>query len=320
MSRPTADAGERAAGAASRDRPASGLPVSLATLLGSAALVPTAGVLALRLARNAPVGLPPAGRAATPAVTTLAAVVPALALLGLAVDADARAERVALAAAGVFGLVGAADAAAWLPAAAAVLAGTSAALVVELAERAHVRVGPVDSLRAAFAPIARPAAVAALGALALAWSLAASAGIGTTTLRPAGAAVAFATLAALPLARGVDRTLDLGLWAVAAFAVVVAAASAPFVAGAVALVAFGAGTVPLALLALGIGGALTTVVADARRRAFGPAVAAALLLFAGVPGTLPRAVAFALGLVVLVREWAPAGAETERTPGGVADA
>ncbi|WP_436931716.1 hypothetical protein [Halosimplex halobium] len=297
-----------------------GLPGSPATLAGAVALVPTAGVLILRLVRNAPGGLPPVGRAVAPTVTTLAAVVPALAVLGLAVDTDARAERVALAAVGVFGLVGAVDAAAWLPAAAAVLAGTGAALVAELADRAHARVGAVDSLRAALAPVARPGGVAVLGSLALAWSLAASAGLGTTTLRPAGAAVAFATLAALPLARGVDATIDLGLWAVGAFAVVVAAVSAPFVAGAVALVAFDAGTVPLSLLALGIGGAVASVVADARRRTFGPAVAAALLLTAGVPATLPRAVAFALGLVVLVQEWAPAGAETEGLSGGVADA
>ncbi|QLH82971.1 hypothetical protein [Halosimplex pelagicum] len=327
MSRPTANAGDSAAGSgdqtalsAARERLGGGLPGSPATLLGAVALVPTAGVLSLRLLRNAPGGLPPVGRAVMPAVSALAAVVPALAALGLAVDADRRAGRVALAAVGVFGLVGAADGAAWLPAAAAVLVGTGAALVVELAERAHARVGAVDSLRAALAPVARPGAVAALGALALAWSLAASAGIGTTTLRPAGAAVAFATLAALPLARRLDGAVDLGLWAVAAFAVVVLAAAAPFVAGAVVLVAFGAGTVPLALLALGIGGCVATVVADARRRSFGPAVAAALLLTAGVPGTLPRAVAFALGLVVLVREWAPAGAETGGTSGGVADA
>lgn len=320
MSRPTADAGDRAAGAASRDRPASGLPVSLATVLGAIALVPTAGVLTLRLLRNAPIGLPPVGRAAAPTVTTLSAVVPALAAVGLAVDTDDRAERVALAAVGVFALVGAADAAVWLPAAAAVVVGTVAALALGLAERADARVGAIDSLGVAFAPIARPAAVAALGALALAWSLAASAGLGTTTLRPAGAVVAFATLAALPLARGVDGAVDLGLWAVAAFTVVVAAASAPFVAGAVALVAFGAGTVPLTLIALGIGGALAAVVADARRRAFAPAVAAALLLFAGVPATLPRAVAFALGLIVLVREWDGAGSESGTTAGGVADA
>jgi hypothetical protein len=320
VSQPTPDAGDSTVRTAVRTRIGDGLPGSPATLAGAVALVPTAGVLVLRLVRNAPGGLPPVGRAAAPTVTTLAAVVPALAVLGLAVDTDARAERVALAAVGVFGLVGAVDAAAWLPAAAAVLAGTGAALVAELADRAHAHVGPTDSLRAALAPVARPGAVAALGALALAWSLAASAGLGTTTLRPAGAAVAFATLAALPLARGLDGVVDLGLWVVAAFAVVVAAVSAPFVAGAVALVAFDAGTVPLSLLALGIGGAVATVVADARRRAFGPAVAAALLLTAGVPATLPRAVAFALGLVVLVREWPPAGAETEGLSGGVADA
>ncbi|WP_436910169.1 hypothetical protein [Halosimplex marinum] len=327
MSQPTAntgdsaaDTGERTALSDARERLDGGLPGSPATLAGAVALVPTAGVLVLRLVRNAPGGLPPVGRAVAPTVTTLAAVVPALAVLGLAVGTDARAERVALAAVGVFGLVGAVDAAAWLPAAAAVLAGTGAALVVELRERAHARAGAVDSLRAALAPVARPGAVAALGTLALGWSLAAAAGLGTTTLRPAGAAVAFVALAALPLVRRLDGLVDLGLWAVGTFAVVVAAASAPFVAGAVALVAFDAGTVPLSLLALGIGGAVATAVADARRRAFGPAVAAALLLTAGVPATLPRAVAFALGLVVLVREWDGSGPGIGKTTGGVADA
>ncbi len=306
-----------------RRRAAGDLPVSTAALLGAVALVPTAGVLGLRVLRNAPVALPDVARTATPAVQTLAAVVPALAALGLAVGSDRRAARVALAAVGVFGLLGAVDAAAWLPAAAAVLVGTTAALALDLG-------GLVDPLRAdtdprdALSPAIRPASLAALGVLALAWSLIASAGIGTTTFRPAGAALAFATLAALPLVRGLDGAVELGLWALAAFAVTVTAASAPFVAGAVVLVAFGAGSVPFVLLALGIGGAVATVVADARRGALGPAVGAALLLAAGVPATLPRAVAFGLGLLLVVREWAPAArpVSTDRAEarGGVADA
>ncbi|WP_459192031.1 hypothetical protein [Halosimplex sp. J119] len=319
MSQPTVDGAE----AADPGLRLGGRPVSLAALLGAVALVPTAGVTLVRVLRNAPASLPAVVRDSTPAVEGLAAVVPALAVLGLALAATTRTRRVALAAVGVFALVGAVADAAWLPAAAAVTVGTTAALASAVGRMAD----PLRAdtrLRDAFAPIARPAALVALGVLALGWSLVASAGIETTTFRPAGATLAFVTLAALPLVRGIEGALALGLWAVAAFAVVLAAASAPFVAGAVVLVAFGAGSVPLALLALGIGGAVATIVADARRRAFGPAVGAALLLAAGVPATLPRAVAFALGLLVIVREWDPTAraalAAGDAAAGGVADA
>ncbi|WP_436927158.1 hypothetical protein [Halosimplex amylolyticum] len=322
MSQPTADG----TGLADDERGyrAAALPVSLATLLGAVALVPTAGVLGLRLLRNAPTTLPPVARTATPAATAAAGVVPALAMLGLAIATDRRGERIALAAVGVFAVLGAVDPAAWLPAAAAVLVGTTVALPLELGRLVDPLRADTD-LRDALGPALGPAALAALGVLALTWSLVASAGIETTTFRPAGAALAFATLAALPLVRVLDGAVELGLWALAAFAVAVAAASAPFVAGAVVLVAFGAGSVPFVLLALGIGGAVATAVADARRGALGPAVGAALLLAAGVPATLPRAVAFALGLVVLVREWGPIAAGvapdgTAPSPRGVADA
>ncbi|WP_123533325.1 hypothetical protein [Halosimplex salinum] len=319
MSRPTAG---RADVAGARRRGEGGLPVSVATLLGALALAPTVGVLVLRVLRNAPATLPPVLRGSTPTMATIAAFVPAFAVIGLAAATDRRAERVALAAVGVFALLGAVDAAAWLPAAAATVAGASAVLAIEFRGRAGHSTRPLS--RATLSRIARPALVTGLGVAALAVSLAASAGVATATLRPAGATLAFATLAALPIARALDG-VDLGLWVVAAFAVTVGAVSAPFVAGAVVLVAFGAGSVPFVLLALGIGGALATTVADARRGALGPAVAAALLLSAGVPATLPRAVAFAFGLVLLAREWGPMAGDihsdgTAPSAGGVADA
>lgn len=315
-------AAEQTALAGARSRLQSGLPVSVAAALGAIALVPTAGVLLVRLVRNLPVGLPAVVREASPAVETLAAVVPALALVALATVAQRRAERVALAAVGVFALLGAVDGAAWLPAAAATLVGATTALALWLRERVPEERDPLSA--SGLQTVSGPLVVAVLGLVALATSLGASAGIETTTLRPAGAVLVFATLAALPVVRSLDGYLGLGLWVVSAFAVVVGAASAPFVAGAVVLIALGAGTAPLALLAMGLGGGVATVVADARRHAFGPAVGAALLLFAGVPATLPRAVAFALGLVVLVREWDASGetvgGAAASASGGVADA
>lgn len=307
MSQPTAD--EALTGASHHI--GDGIPVSPAAALGAVALVPTAGLTTLRLLRNAPVGLPSAARAATPVVATLAAVVPALALLGLALATERRAGRVALAAVGVFAVLGAVDTAAWLPAAAATVVGGAVALALEL--------GLTDDVSShTLRRIQGPALVAALGVAALTCSLAGSAGIGPAALRPAGATLAFVTLASLPLARGLDGTVDLGLWVAVTVGVVAGAVAAPFVAGAIVLVALGAGAVPFALVAIGVGGAVATAVADARRHAFGPAVAAALLLLAGVPGTLSRAVAFVLALVVLAREWDVADAAV--ASGGVTDA
>lgn len=315
-------AADGAALADARDRIQRDSPVSVATALGVLALVPTVGVLLLRLVRNLPVGLPAVVRGASPAVETLAAVVPALALVGLAIVVERRAERVALAAVGVFVLLGTADSAAWLPAAAATVAGATAAVALELRERLPAGADPLST--PALRAVSGPAVVAVLGVLTLVCSLGASAGFATTTLRSAGAVLVFGTLAALPVLRSLEGSLGLAIWVVATFAVVVGAASAPFVAGAVVLVALGAGTAPLALLALGIGGGVATVVADTRRHAFGAAVGAALVLFAGVPATLPRAVAFALGLVVLVREWGPTADptadESSASTRGVADA
>ncbi|MFB6139818.1 MAG: hypothetical protein ABEJ26_05230, partial [Halosimplex sp.] len=73
MSQPTADGADRTGATGVGRLVAGDLPVSAAALLGALALVPTAGGLALRLLRNAPVAFPPAVRAAAPAVEALAA-------------------------------------------------------------------------------------------------------------------------------------------------------------------------------------------------------------------------------------------------------
>lgn len=297
MSRPTVAPHD---GAERRQR--RGRSVPPAALLGAGALVPAAGVTLLRLARNAPVSLPRALSDVTPAVEALAAVAAGLAFVGLAAVTDRRAERVAVAAVGVFAVPGAVADAAWLPAATAAVTGCAAALAL--------RAVPVA------APLrrrGRPLVPAALGLLALAASLTGSAGLWTASLRPLGASLTFAAMAALPFARTPDAPVgaEPWLWGVATAAVVLAAANAPFVAGAVALAALGAGSVSLPLLAAGVGGALTAATVDLHRRAYAPAVGAALLLFAGAPATLPRAAAFALGLVATARGWTLPAADSE---------
>ncbi len=290
MSRPTVSRYDGTARRHARDR-----SVPPAALLGAGALVPAAGVTLLRLLRNAPVALPRAVYDVEPAVEAFAAVAAGLAFVGLAASTDRRAERAALAAIGVFAVLGVLDGAAWLPAAAATSTGCAAAVAL----RARVVVGTPLWRRG------RPLVPAALGLLTIAASLAGSAGLWTASLRPVGASLAFATAAALPVARLPDAPVgaELWLWGVVTAAAVLAAASAPFVAGAVALTALGAGSVSLPLLAAGVGGAVAAAVVDLRHRAYEPAVGAALLLFSGTPTTLPRAAAFALGLVVLARGW-----------------
>lgn len=293
----------------------------LATTVGLVALAPVAALTLARLLRNSPAGLPAAVREAVPVLTTLAAVVPAFAFLALGAAADRRPARTAHLALGVFPAMAVATDGAWLAAAAVVAVVSAAALALALRDRATGDGSATLSVEGL-----APAVVSVFGVAAIAASLAGAAGIAPLTLLPLGAAAAFATLAALALGRLTDG-VDLLVWVGAAVAVGWWAIGAPFVAGAVTLVAFGAGQVPFVLLVLGVGGAVAVSVAALRRGAVGPAVGALLLLFAGVPGRLPRAVAFALGLVVLVRTWdagrpdaTAASAGTATTSGGGTDA
>lgn len=270
------------------------VPPSVQATLGSIALAPVAATTALRVLRNAPAPLPEWLGATLSAVSTLSAIAPALALAGLGAVADRRAERVALLAAGVFPLLAAFGDPAWLPAAAALVAGGGTAVALTLQRRG-------------FPPA--PTAVAALGGGALACSLAGVAGVAPVALRSLGATLAFAALAALPVARSLD-TAGLLAWVIGTLAVVWLVASAPFVAGAVTLVAFAAGDVPAVLLAGGVAGALVVALAAGWRRNLGVAVGALLLLAAGAPAGLARGTAVVLGLVVLVATWDGVASET----------
>jgi len=274
--------------------------VSVHAALGGIALGPVAATTALRILRNAPVTLPEWLGAAFPAIATLAAVTPALALVGLGATVDRRADRVALLAAGVFPLLAVVGDPAWLPAAAALVTGGGAAVALALQ-------------RPGFPPA--PTAVAALGVGALCCSIAGVAGVATVTFRSFGAILAFAALAALPITRSLD-TAGLVAWVVGTLAVVWLVASAPFVAGAVTLVAFAAGDVPAVLLAGGVAGGLVVAIAAGLERDWGVAVGALLVLVAGAPASLARGTAVVLGLVVLVETWS--GPETRSTddPGG----
>jgi len=293
MSQPTADTAETTAeqtdAGTGRSRLWLSSPgeVSVHTALGGVALAPVAATTVLRILRNAPVTLPEWLGAAFPAIATLAAVVPALALAGLGASVDRRAERVALLAAGVFPLLAVVGDPAWFPAAAALVTGGSGAVAFSLRD-------------SGFQP--GPTAIAVLGTAALCCSIAGAAGFAAVTLGSVGAGIAFVGLAGLPFVRSLD-TPGFVCWVLATVVVTWLVASAPFVAGAVTLVAFAAGDIPAILLAAGVAGGLVVALAGLWNHRWGVAVGALLLLAAGAPATLARGTAVVLGLVVLVETW-----------------
>ncbi|WP_254546345.1 phosphate ABC transporter permease [Halomarina pelagica] len=281
MSRHSASTGDehRPTGAGSL---AGALSVSPRGAVGALALLAPAATTLLRVARNAPTTLPPVVADAYPSVALAAALGPAAAAVLLGALTDDVRERVGLAFVGVFGPAGAFVPAAWLPAAGAVVGGT--ALAVYARRR---RLG------------ARRFAVAALVVVAMAASLAGAAGVASVTLRPLGSTLA---LLGVGLAPAFVRSAwpDWTVGALAALLALKAGLSAPFATGAVVLVGGAVVGTPLPVVALAVGGAVATAAAALRRRAPEAAVGVALLAVAGVPATLPRALAVCVGVDLLV--------------------
>jgi hypothetical protein len=276
-------------------RVADASPVTAATLAGLCALLPVVATTLYRVANNAPGSLP--GRVTDLAAVVLPAAVagPAVAALGLAAVAERSGERVGLTLVGAFGLVALASPTAWLPAVVGAVVGAGALAGDRLWPR--VRRRDATAVRPALAALALVAGVAV--------SLAATAGVAPATGRPLGGALALVGAGLVPTLVEVDR-LDLLWGGVVAVAGVALATNAPYVAGAVLLVGGGVVGVPLGLVALGVGGAVAALVAGLRRGRGDAAFGGALLLAAGVPGTLPRA----LGVVVALALLVPAGGES----------
>ncbi len=251
---------------------------------GLAAAAAVCLLAAVRVARNAPLGEAPAGiQPVHDLAGPAAVVVPAAVAVAVGVADDDDRALVGLVAAGVFALFagfgpgGAAAAAAGvLPVAAALVA------VPALLDRPR-----------------RRAPVAALAVAAVALSLGATAGPFGPDVRWLGTVAALGALAVAPLAVR-PSPLALGAGVGAAAAVAAGALAAPFVAGA-ALLAVGAAVDPgIALAALGVGGGVAVVAEGARRRRVTGVAAGILLLGAGVPATVPRALAVVLGLHLLI--------------------
>ena len=203
----------------------------------------------------------------------------AVAAFWLGVSEDDALSGVGLLFVGVFGLLAVAVGLA-TPTAVALVAGTTL-----------VAVGARTDLGVA------SAAATALLVAALALSLAG--GLGWPALRPAGSTLALLAVAATPAFAATDwRALAVSG---AAFAVLTAAGLAyPFLAGATTLVGGGVVGASMPVVALAVGGAVTTASAAARQRRLGLLAGVAILALAGVPATLSRAIPFALGVATIL--------------------
>jgi hypothetical protein len=189
--------------------------------------------------------------------------------------------RAGLAVAGVFGLLGLYVPAAALPAAVGVLGGTLAVVVG-----------------------ARPAGgtATAVGAtlwVGLAASLSSATGIVDPSLRPLASLVVLAGVAALPLVRQPGMPGWIAGGATTAVVVWIGTA-APFVAGAVVLVGFGAVGTPLLAVAVAAGGGVAALGGALSARRWQGALGVGLLVLAGVPATIPDVHAAGAGLALLL--------------------
>ena len=262
---------------------------SLADLaVGAAAVAVAARYLAV-LVINAPgyAGVPVAPGLATGVST---AVVAAAAVVVAITDADPL-TGTGLLFVGVFGLLSLFSGAAALPAAAAIVLGTTTVATVA-GRRLHL------------------VSAVAVAVLVVALSIGLASGVGGwTSLRPVASNVALLGIASTPAFAATDwRSLSTADWGavlggLAAFAVVFGVGRAvPFITGAVTLTGTGVVGTSLPVIALAVAGAVTTASAASRTRRWPLLAGVALVAFAGVPASLPRALPFALGIAVLTAQ------------------
>lgn len=259
------------------------LDVDTRLVAGVFGLAGAAGLLVARVALNA--NLVPGVGGSMGTLQLLATLGPALGALVVATATDDAPERIGLAFVGVFGLLAAIVPTATTPAVVAVVAGGSLAV--------SRRWRQVDrSLDWHALPV-----VALV--LAVAVSLAAGIGVASATLWPIGTNLALLGAAATPALLGHGRT-DWAFGGLVAAVLVAIGLSAPFVTGAVTLIGGGVVGASLLVLAVGLAGLTTTASAAARTRHWHALLGAGLLLAAGVPASLPRALAVVLGVLLLV--------------------
>lgn len=245
----------------------------------------------LRLVGNVPFDPVVVSPALRSAVGTATPLVVGTALATLALTDDRATVRVGLLFAAVFGSLGVFAPAATLPAVVALVAGATIAFAGTLGVPAELSYRAVRSRLLAAGFVA-----------AIAVSLADSTGIveGAHWL---GSLLALATLAAVGT-RAERSVPAAGAGVLVAALLVYASTASPFVVGSALLVVFAVTGVPHLLFAGAVAGGVAAATAGLSRRAYPLAIGATLLVLAGIPVTLPRALTLLLGatLVVLDRE------------------
>jgi hypothetical protein len=245
-----------------------------------------ATVVALTVTRvllNSPTGLPPTVERAYPTIESGAILVPALAAVVAGLRETRPISRIGIVAIGTFGALSTVSSAASIPASGAIVAGGALATAPSLRPRDR-------PLSAIVAGIVLLAVVVSLGSAMdrlPAWA------------RSLGSTLALLGLAATPVVVRPDRPAWIA-GGLAFVVVVLAGATAPFVTGAVVLVAGGVVGVPLLLVAAGAGGGVASAIGSASTGNWIASAGAVLLLAGGVPATIPRAVAVVFGFVLLV--------------------
>ncbi|MEF8821738.1 MAG: hypothetical protein V5A52_05630 [Halovenus sp.] len=276
-----------------REPTISGVTVTRRTVVVGSSLVALLAVTfraVVRLLANVPFDPLVVSPAFRTAAVTAVPVTAGAALAGIALTDDRPTVRVGLLFTAVFGPLGVVAPAATLPAVVGVTGGAGLALVGTLGVPASLSYRCLRS---------RVIAAAFLGAIGI--SLADSTGI-VRGMHGVGSLLALTALAAIGTRAERTRLAAVAGILVAA-AVVYASTASPFVVGSALLVVFAVTGVPHLLFALAAAGGAAAVTFGLSRRAYPLAIGAALLVLAGVPVTLPRAMVVVLGAALVVLDW-----------------
>ncbi|WP_458207802.1 hypothetical protein [Haladaptatus sp. NG-SE-30] len=268
-------------------------PVSSEVAAGVLALATVGSASAIRIGRNAPLSMPAVVSDVTPTIETMALLGPVLAGFLLAVSSENEIERTGFLFLAVFGALAAITPAVAIPALVAIVGG--GALVV------GARLGRPRGYRA----IRR--SVVALGVLlAAVLSLGSAMGVLPAHFRPTGSTLALFSLAFTPVFVR-PGWLDWAVGGAVGGLLLKVGLEVPFVTGAATLVGLAAVGTALVVIVLGVAGGTVTLLSGLRSEHTATGLGAGLMLVAGVPATIPRAIAVVLGLALLVR---PSGGDS----------
>jgi hypothetical protein len=262
-------------------------------LLVGASLVALAAVFlqaTVRLLANLPFNPTVVSPAVRATVTHGTPLVVAGALVAVALTDERPTVRVGLLFVAVFGPLGLFVPAATLPATLAVAGGGALALLGTLGVPETPTYGSL-----------RRRAIAAGLVAGITVSLAAGAGL-LGGMHGVGSALALASVAAVGT-RAERSRVAAGCGVLGAAIVVYASATSPYVVGSAMLVVLAVTGVPHVLVALAVAGGVAAAVAGLVRRSYPLAVGAWLLVLAGVPVALPRAMIVLLGGTLVLLEW-----------------